>query len=133
MMIHPQMIATLLTLLITILEIDTLLKIGGWMDFLTDPGNEIPTRIAEMICTSHNVVGVEGRLKTPPSMPKMNDGPALLQKAIILAALSLESMPLRYTSYTFFAPTGYPPNKPIGSSDSSPSGILQIRPIGRKR
>lgn len=54
----------------------------------------------------------------------MNAGPALLQKAIILAACSLESMPCLYSCAVFCAPIGYPPRKLTARRDSVPFGTL---------
>lgn len=66
-------------------------------------------------------------------MPKIKAGPALLQNPSIRCASVFVRQPLRYASDTDCAPTGYPPKKPMRSSDSAPVGIPQSFPKGVRK
>lgn len=54
------------------------------------PGKEMATNSAEIICMPHKTHGMIGFRNSPDRIPKINEGPALLQNASILCAVSFE-------------------------------------------
>ena len=56
-------------------------------------GSRLPVIITDTICTIHKIQGILGSPKALPAMPKINAGPALLQKPSILEAEFLEILP----------------------------------------
>ena len=79
----------------------------------------------------HNAQAEEGEENILPSIPKIKDGPALLQKPSIRFALLLSKLPAWAACEMACAPTGYPPKIPMRKIDSVPSGNRRTRPKGR--
>ena len=89
--------------------------------------------MAERICTSHSIHNVMGDENNVPHIPKIKEGPALLQKRSRCSASFLTSVPERYCAEMQAAPTGYPPNKPAISIPSQPVGIPKTLHNGFKK
>ena len=105
----------------------------GWIPACWFWGSIFPTSKADMIWIPHRIHTVHRFEKKTPHIPKMNAGPALLQKPRHRLASAVLICPHFHISYTHFAPTGYPPNSPASSKFSDPVGILQKAVNGFKK
>jgi hypothetical protein len=95
-------------------------------------GIKRPTSNADKIWIPHRNHTSSGSLNSTLHIPKIKEGPALLQNPKNLWASALVICPLLQASYIHFAPTGYPPNKPTRRRLSVPGVILQKRENGLK-
>lgn len=98
---------------------------------LSTEGIRLATRSALSSWIIQSIHAYPGDGNCDATMPKRNAGPALLQKQSIRWACIFDSCPVLYAAATHWAPTGYPPRKPVTKSVSLPSGIRQILPRGR--
>ena len=106
MVTHPHTVAVIVILFLC--AAGSVIVVCIFVEILLPlfPGIDSPTAIADRMWITHNNQGITADSNKDAAIPKINDGPALLQKPNILLASFVESSPPDHAVDIACAPTG---------------------------